>query len=167
MSRISRLFLHVGFTMFGLGRVYSYCRRAHCMLVLRCLVLVVWTATVGVRMRVCARGTHIYERGGLCVCVAHPHLGSIACTTFSYVGHPVRACLACPATFTPNNLVHTLCILCHTPARVHAGAFICGQSIPNSKIAPLFVKMAQNLDLRCVLVTAPWVLGPKHVSNPE
>ena len=31
----------------------------------------------------------------------------------------------------------------------------------------LFLKMAQNLDLRCVLVPAPWVLGPKHVSNPE
>ena len=30
--------------------------------------------------------------------------------------------------------------------------------------APFFVKMAQNLDLRCVLVPAPWVLGPKHVS---
>ena len=27
--------------------------------------------------------------------------------------------------------------------------------------------MAQNLDLRCVLVPAPKVLGPKHVSNPE
>ena len=35
------------------------------------------------------------------------------------------------------------------------------------RIAPLFFKMAQNLDLRCVLVPAPWVLGPKHVSNPE
>ena len=47
--------------------------------------------------------------------------------------------------------------------------YICreGPSISNSKIAPLFVKMAQNLDLRCVLVSAPWVLGPKHVSNPE
>ena len=33
-----------------------------------------------------------------------------------------------------------------------------------SNIAPLFFKMAQNLDLRCVLVSAPWVLGPKHVS---
>ena len=36
--------------------------------------------------------------------------------------------------------------------------------------APFF-KMAQNLDLRCVLVPAPWVLGRllglKHVSNPE
>ena len=31
-------------------------------------------------------------------------------------------------------------------------------------ITPLFFKMAQNLDLRCVLVSAPWVLGPKHVS---
>ena len=40
-------------------------------------------------------------------------------------------------------------------------------SISKSYIAPLFVKMAQNLDLRCVLVPAPWVLGPKHVSNPE
>ena len=35
------------------------------------------------------------------------------------------------------------------------------------KIAPLFFIMARNLDLRCVLVPAPWVLGPKHVSNPE
>ena len=42
-----------------------------------------------------------------------------------------------------------------------------GQSISNSYITPLFFKMAQNLDLRCVLVPAPWVLGPKHVSNPE
>ena len=42
-----------------------------------------------------------------------------------------------------------------------------GQSISNSNIAPLFVKMAQHLDLRCVLVPPPWVLGPKHVSNPE
>ena len=34
---------------------------------------------------------------------------------------------------------------------------------------PFFFKMAckQNLDLRCVLVPAPWVLWPKHVSNPE
>ena len=33
-------------------------------------------------------------------------------------------------------------------------------------ITPLFCKMAckQNLDLRCVLVSAPWVLGPKHAS---
>ena len=37
----------------------------------------------------------------------------------------------------------------------------------NIKIAPPFSKMARNLDLRCVLVSAPWVLGPKHVSNPE
>ena len=44
---------------------------------------------------------------------------------------------------------------------------VIGQSISNSYIAPLFFKMAQNLDLRCVLVPAPWVLGPKHVSNPE
>ena len=41
------------------------------------------------------------------------------------------------------------------------------QSISNSYITSLFFKMAQNLDLRCVLVPAPWVLGPKHVSNPE
>ena len=27
--------------------------------------------------------------------------------------------------------------------------------------------MAQNLDLRCGLAPAPWMLGPKHVSNPE
>ena len=40
-------------------------------------------------------------------------------------------------------------------------------AISNSYITPLFFKMAQNLDLRCVLVPAPWVLGPKHVSNPE
>ena len=32
---------------------------------------------------------------------------------------------------------------------------------------PLFFKIAQNLDLRCVSAPAPWVLGPKHVSNPE
>ena len=43
----------------------------------------------------------------------------------------------------------------------------CGQSISNIYTTPLFFKMAQNLDLRCVLVPAPWVLGPKHVSNPE
>ena len=42
-----------------------------------------------------------------------------------------------------------------------------GQSMSNSNITPLFFKMAQNLDLRCFLVPAPWVLGPKHVSNPE
>ena len=46
-----------------------------------------------------------------------------------------------------------------------------GQSRPvNLQIlhdAPFFFKMAQNLDLRCVLVSAPWVLGPKHVSNLE
>ena len=42
-------------------------------------------------------------------------------------------------------------------------------ALSKSYIAPLFFKMAckQNLDLRCVLVPAPWVLGPKHVSNPE
>ena len=27
--------------------------------------------------------------------------------------------------------------------------------------------MAQNLGLRCILVPAPWVLVPKHVSNSE
>ena len=32
-------------------------------------------------------------------------------------------------------------------------------SIPNFNMAPLFFKMAQHLDLRCVLVPAPWV-GP-------
>ena len=37
-------------------------------------------------------------------------------------------------------------------------------ALSKSYIAPLFFKMAQNLDLRCVLVPAPWVLGPKHVS---
>ena len=42
-----------------------------------------------------------------------------------------------------------------------------GRSISKSYVAPLVIKMAQNLDLRCVLVPAPWVLGPKHVSNPE
>ena len=45
-----------------------------------------------------------------------------------------------------------------------------GQPISISYIAPLFFfKMTckQNLDLRCVLVSAPWVLGTKHVSNPE
>ena len=39
------------------------------------------------------------------------------------------------------------------------------------RIAPFFVKMAQNLDLRCVLISDPGTLGaglgPKHVSNPE
>ena len=43
----------------------------------------------------------------------------------------------------------------------------CACGIPNFNIAPLLFKMAENLDLRCVLVSAPWVLGPKHVSNPE
>ena len=42
-----------------------------------------------------------------------------------------------------------------------------GHVNPNFNIAHLFFKMAENLDLRCVLVPAPWVLGPKHVSNPE
>ena len=42
-----------------------------------------------------------------------------------------------------------------------------GPPISNSSIAPLVVKMAQHLDLRCVIVAAPWVLGPKYVSNPE
>ena len=42
-----------------------------------------------------------------------------------------------------------------------------GQSTQILTNAPLFFKMAENLDLRCVLVPAPWVLGPKHVSNPE
>ena len=42
-----------------------------------------------------------------------------------------------------------------------------GRSISNCYIAPLFFKMAQNLDLRCVLVPAPGVLRPKHVSNLE
>ena len=39
-----------------------------------------------------------------------------------------------------------------------------GQSISNSNstFRP-FVKMAQNLGLRCVLGAAPWVLWPKHV----
>ena len=32
---------------------------------------------------------------------------------------------------------------------------------------PFCFKMAQNLDLRYVLAPAPWVVGPKHVSNPE
>ena len=34
-------------------------------------------------------------------------------------------------------------------------------------LRPLFSKMARNLDLSCVFVPAPCVLGPKHVSNPE
>ena len=34
-------------------------------------------------------------------------------------------------------------------------------------LLPNFFKMTQNLDLRCVLVQARWVLGPKQVSNPE
>ena len=29
------------------------------------------------------------------------------------------------------------------------------------------VKLGQQLDLRCVLAPTPWLLGPKHVSNPE
>ena len=29
------------------------------------------------------------------------------------------------------------------------------------------VKVAQQLDLRCVLAPTPWVVGPNHVSNPE
>ena len=33
-------------------------------------------------------------------------------------------------------------------------------------MAPFFQNGA-NLDLRCVLLPAPWVLGAKHVSNPE
>ena len=31
--------------------------------------------------------------------------------------------------------------------------------------APLFFKMAQNLDLRCVLAPAPWVLGGQNTSR--
>ena len=44
-----------------------------------------------------------------------------------------------------------------------------GRTTPNSTIAPLFSKTAQNLNLRYVLVSDPplWVLGPKHVSTPE
>ena len=34
-----------------------------------------------------------------------------------------------------------------------------------SNIAPLLVKMAQNLDLRCVLVPAPRVLGGQNTSR--
>ena len=37
--------------------------------------------------------------------------------------------------------------------------YLPGPSISNSKIAPLFVKMAQNLDLRCVLISDPGTLG--------
>ena len=38
-----------------------------------------------------------------------------------------------------------------------------GQSISNYSIAPPFSKMAQNLDLRCVLFPATKMLGAKHV----
>ena len=34
-----------------------------------------------------------------------------------------------------------------------------GPSISNSYVAPLFIKMAQNLDLRCVLISDPGTLG--------
>ena len=37
-----------------------------------------------------------------------------------------------------------------------------GQSITHYNIAP-HLACKQNLDLRCVLVPAPWVLGLKHV----
>ena len=47
-------------------------------------------------------------------------------------------------------------------AQAHSMA---GPSISNSNIAPLFVKMAQNLDLRCVLVPAPWVGGGQNTSR--
>ena len=46
-----------------------------------------------------------------------------------------------------------------------------GPPISHSYTTPLFFKMARNLDLRCDLFPAPWVLpwvlGRKHVSNPE
>ena len=59
----------------------------------------------------------------------------------------------------------------HTPAMIVStgggSTYAFGQSISNPYITPLFFKMAKNLDLRCVLASAPWVLRPKHVSNPE
>ena len=70
---------------------------------------------------------------------------------------PVSVSL-CSATATDTNTGQSIALRARLKAKV--------QSISNSNIAPLFVKMAQNLDLRCVLVPAPWVLGPKHVSNP-
>ena len=62
-----------------------------------------------------------------------------------------------------NNLNGTIpdCI-----ANMHALKYL-SQSNAISYITPLVFKMAQNPDLRCFLVPAPWVLGPKHVSNPE
>ena len=42
---------------------------------------------------------------------------------------------------------------------IGADGAVVGQSISNSNIAPLFVKMAQNLDLRCVLISDPSTLG--------
>ena len=57
-----------------------------------------------------------------------------------------------------------MCINIGGNIRANAGAC---QSISILTSPPFSFKMAQNLDLRCVLVPAPWVLGPKHVSNPE
>ena len=54
-----------------------------------------------------------------------------------------------------------------TSIKCTVGHMKAGESISKIYTTPLFFKMAQNLDLRCVLVPAPWVLGPKHVSNPE
>ena len=75
---------------------------------------------------------------------------------------------------TPPLIFYAICMRNHriitwhvVRKHVHQGETPAGgASIPNY-IAPLFFNMAQNLDLRCVLVPAPWVLGPKHVSNPE
>ena len=41
------------------------------------------------------------------------------------------------------------------------------QILSNSYMAPITFKMAQILDLRCVSVPAPWVLGPKNVLHLE
>ena len=49
------------------------------------------------------------------------------------------------------------------PAACHTGPV----NLKFVHTAPLFFKIARNLDWRCVLVPAISVLGPKHVSNPD
>ena len=44
-------------------------------------------------------------------------------------------------------------------------ACVRAQSFSNSYITPLFFKMAQNLDLRCVLVSAPWGCWGQNTSR--
>ena len=55
----------------------------------------------------------------------------------------------------------------NTPETMNSTAPVLARQSQNLISRPCLVKIAQNLDLRCVLVPAPWVLGPKHVSNPE